>query len=511
MINVIREFNLSPKAEMEVVELISRKRGDLDYDMAEGLFLTNPENVVVIRIKDSLVTLETDVRKVGDKGVYSFADFLCMARFKNNFDATLNYIKHVVNEENVPFICVGTDYFKIISHIDRYNIPRTKLRIWKLSEIKPFYGKDAIFEIPRYDDFCLEPNNIDYQPIVGNLYNMHSEFSHEPDLYGGKFPWIEQLMRHVFSGADKDHFEFGMIYLQCLYLYPKQALPILVLVSEDRSTGKSTFVDLLSVIFGENMVIANPEDIGSSFNSSYTDKNIIGIEESRFESVQTTEKLKNLATQKKILVNAKHQQPYSLPFFGKLIITSNDEKKFSKVDNKEIRYWVRKVPSIKEGQANHNILNDMIEEIPNLLKYLIDMPEPDFSRSRQVFTPEDIGTDALSTVKAESMSQLYKEMYMAFEDIFNNNRNLEKLEFTALDIKARFYERDGKVSAPYIRKTLETDFYIKSGKNRRYNILDDTPLPGASKKIGRAYTLHRSLFDTLSLEDEYDKTIDEPF
>lgn len=511
MDNVVRKFNKDPKAEMEVCEFISRKRTDLDYDMAEGLFSTIPENVVVIRIKDGLVHLETKVQKIGEKGSYNFADFLCMAKFKNNFDATLSYIKHFVYEQEIPFICVGTDYFKIITHVDRYNIPRKKLRIWKLSEIKPFYGKDAIFNIPRYDDFCLEPNNIDHQPIVGNLYNMHSEFSHEPDMYGGKFPWIEQLMRHVFSGADRDHYDLGMTYLQCLYLYPKQPLPILVLVSEDRSTGKSTFVDLLSVIFGENMVVANPEDIGSSFNSSYTDKNIIAIEESRFESVQTTEKLKNLATQKKILVNAKHQQPYSLPFFGKLIITSNDEKKFSKVDNKEIRYWVRKIPSLKEGQANHNILNDMIEEIPFLLKYLIDLPKPDFTRSRQVFTPEDIGTEALDTVKSESMSQLYKELYMAFEDIFNNNRDLEKIEFTPTDLKKRLYDRDSKVSAPYIKKTLETDFYISSGKNRRYDVLDDTPMPGSQKRIGRAYTLHRSMFDTLSLEGEYDKTIDEPF
>ena len=207
----------------------------------------------------------------------------------------------------------------------------------------------------------------------------------------------------------------------------------------------------------------------------------------------------------------KHQQPYSLPFFGKLIIASNDEKKFSKVDNKEIRYWVRKVPKFDERNANHNIVSDMAEEIPNFLKHLLDMPKPDFSKSRQVFTPEDIGTEALETVKSESMSQLYKELYMQFEDVFNNSRNLKKIEFTAKDLKERFYDRDGKVSAPYIKKTLEAEFYIKSGKNRRYNVLDDTPLPGASKRIGRAFTLHRSLFDTLSLEEEFDKTIDEPF
>ena len=511
MENVLRKFNQDPRAEMEVSEFISLKRTDLDFDMAEGYFTTNPNNVVVIRIKDGFVTLETDMQKLGKKGVYSYADFICMAKFKNNFDATLSFIKHFHYEEDVPYICVGTDYFKVISHIDRYNIRRTKLKIWKLSEIKPFLGKDVIYQIPRYDDFCLEPNNIDYEPIVGNLYNMHSEFSHEPDMYGGSFKWIEKMIRHVFAGYGEDHFEIGMTYLQCLYMYPKQALPILVLVSEERETGKSTFITLLEIIFGENMVVANPEDIGSSFNSSYTDKNIIAIEESRFESQQTTEKLKNLATQKKILVNAKHQQPYSLPFFGKLIITSNDEQKFSKVDAGEIRYWVRKIPSLT-GAANHNIVADMIEEIPNFLKYLLDRDKPDFSRSRQVFTLEDIGTEALETVKQESMSQLYKELYMTFEDIFNNNRNLDVIYFTPSNIKDRFYQRDSKVSAPYIKKVLEGEYHLKSGKNRRYNILDDTPVVSTFQKIGRAYRIDRAFFDTLSIEGEDNKKeISEPF
>lgn len=511
MENIVRRFNKDPKAEMEVSEYISLKRSDLDYDMANGIFTASPGNVVVIRIKDNLVTVETDLEKIGKKGTYTYSDFICMVKFKENFDATLNYIKHFAYEQTVPFICVGTDYFKVITHIDRYNIPRRKLKVWKLTEIKPFLGKDVIYQIPRYDDFCLEPNNLDYEPIVGNLYNMHSEFSHEPDLYGGSFKWIDKLIRHIFQGDGEDHYELGLTYLQCLYLYPKQALPILVLVSEKRETGKSTFINLLEIIFGENMVVANPEDIGSSFNSSYTDKNIIAIEESRFDSQQTTEKLKNLATQKKILVNAKHQQPYSLPFFGKLIITSNDEQKFSKVDKGEIRYWVRKIPSLL-GDANHNIVADMIEEIPNFLKFLIDRDKPDFSRSRQVFTLEDIGTRALDKVKEESMSQLYKELFMTFEDMFNNNRNLKKIEFTPKDIKERFYVRDAKVSAPYIKKVLEGEYHLSSGKNRRYTILDDSIVASTFQKVGRAYTIDRDFFDTLSIEiEEYRKEVEEPF
>ena len=496
--NVLRKFNEDTSNEMQIVEHISRKALSLEYNMEHNTFTDPVKEEVLIRIDNKKVKLEKDVRGLGKKGEYSYFDFLCMAKFKNNPVSMLNYVIHEHYGEEIPFICVGTDYYKVITNTDRWGIKRTKLKLWKLSEIKPFHGKDVIYQIPKYDDFCLEPNNIDYEPVVNNMYNQHSEFSHTPDLYGGSFKWTEMLMRHVFG----DQYEQGLVYMQCLYLYPKQSLPILVLVSEERQTGKSTFVDWLNIIFGENMVVANPEDIGSSFNSSYSDKNIIAIEESRFDSVQTTEKLKNLATQKKILVNAKHQQPYSLPFFGKLIITSNDEHKFSKVDQKEIRYWVRKIPSLT-GKANHNILNDLLEEIPNFLHHLLSLPKPDFSRSRMVFTAEDIATDALQTVKKESRSQLEKDIVEIFTDIFYQSEHLEEIYFIPKDVKDRYFKNDSRVSISYLRKVFDTDFkFNKVTKQTRYDVLDDAigALPGGARRNGFPYVVKREELGIIKAE-----------
>lgn len=486
--NVLRKYNQDPAAHMNIVEIISKKRNDLNYNMENDTFSKLPSGETVIRIKDNQVEILSDLSKIGVKGTYSFFDTICMLNFTNNPVAAMYHVIHEFYSADIPYICVGTDYYKVISHVDRYGITRSKLKLWKLSEIKPFHGKDVIYKIPKYDDFCLEPNNIDYQPIINNMYNQHSEFSHQPDLYGGNYKWTRMLMKHIFG----EQYDQGMIYLQCLYMYPKQSLPILVLVSEERQTGKSTFVDWLSILFGENMVIANPEDIGSSFNSSYSDKNIIAIEESRFESVQTTEKLKNLATQKKILVNAKHQQPYSLPFFGKLIITSNDEHKFSKVDEKEIRYWVRKVPSLT-GKANHNILNDLLEEIPFFLKELIDLPTPDFTRSRMVFTEDDIKTDALKTVKSESRSQLEKDVIEILQDIFYQSEKIEEIYFIPRDFKERYYKTDSRISISYLRNVFDTKFkFPKSDKIIRYKILDDGILEaGARTKSGVPYIVKR--------------------
>jgi hypothetical protein len=490
---------------MDIVELVQAKRRDLDYDMETDSFKTITQGEVVLYVKNGIVTAPVDVPKICSKGEYNYFDFLCTTKFKDNAVATLTHVQYRIYSDKIPYICVGTDYYKVISSIDRYNVKRTKLKLWKLPEIKPYHGKDVIFEIPRYDDFCLEPNNIDYEPIVNNMYNQHSEFSHQPDMYGGSFKWTKQLLKHIFG----DQYEQGLKYLQVLYMHPKKALPILVLVSEERQTGKSTFIDWLTVVFGENMVVANPKDIGSDFNSSYADKNIIGIEESRFDSVQTTEKLKNLATQKKILVNPKHQQPYSLPFFGKLIITSNDEHKFSKVDDKEIRYWVRKIPSLT-GKANHNILDDLVSEIPNFLFHLLELPEIDFTKSRMVFEADEIMTDALAVVKSESKSQLYKELHDIFHDLFSNQSSLTEIDFIPKDVKDEYYRTNSTVGTSYIRSVLKKEFNINTFGTRRYTPLGNGSIGGiGGSKVGDAFKLRREYFDNVDISEE--DINDEPF
>jgi hypothetical protein len=310
-------------------------------------------------------------------------------------------------------------------------------------------------------------------------------------------------MKHVFG----EQFELGLKYMKVLYEKPIQALPILVLVSEERQTGKSTVIDWLSIIFGGNMVVINPKDIGNDFNASYADKNIIAIEESVFDGRQATEKLKALATQKKILVNPKFVQQYSLPFYGKIIITSNDENKFSRVEDKEIRYWVRKIGSIT-GDANHSILEDLTKEIPAFLHFLDNHVEPiEYGKSRQVFTEEEIGTEALDLVKQESKDWLHKEIDILMDDFMQNNTTLDKLHFTAVDLKTNWFDRMSNVSRGYILKVLRTSMRLTTNeKSMRY--LPMFNLMGGSKS-GRPFTIDNKYFNhggvtTLSepLEDD---------
>jgi len=141
------------------------------------------------------------------------------------------------------FIRVGTTLYKIVNQ-PRINGGFVKKRIvWNNETLRQDYGKDFIATVPKYDGFCTVPNHVNYQPVVDKFLNLYEPIGHRPKE--GEFPHVESLIRHIFG----EQYELGMDYLQLLYLQPVQKLPILLMVSEERNTGKSTFLNFLKAVF----------------------------------------------------------------------------------------------------------------------------------------------------------------------------------------------------------------------------------------------------------------------
>jgi len=488
-IDIFRDSNKTVIKVREGVFTSAFNKGD---DTKEMFVIEN--GYLVVKMKNSLKL---------DVGL-KFSPFMLLQeyRFKGSFQHALYHVEINYLHKDLEYIRVGIKYFKRIEKMDRYGIKRTELKLWSKDEIKEDLGREVIADIRKYDDFTIVPNNLSFDSTVGNNYNLYAPFEHTPEK--GDWFWTERLMRHIFG----EQIELGYKYMQILYLHPRQPLPILVLTSQERQTGKSTFIDWISILFGDNMVVINPQDIASGFNGSYAIKNIIGIEESRFESVQATEKLKSLATQKKILVNDKFIPQYSIPFYGKLIITSNDEHKFSKVDNDEIRYWVRKINSL-EGEANHNIHENLVEEIPAFIHFLSTLPKLDFSKSRMFFTPEELETDALKEVKKESRSWLHKDIEMTLDEFCMNNDNVEKIYFIASDIKERWFQHNHQVTKNYINRVLRFEMELEKLEQCRYVPLETNGSSVYSEtKNGRPYVYDNPYYkgNKLNLNNNNDES-----
>lgn len=426
---------------------------------------------------------------VGD--AYSPFRMLVEFEFKGNWNRAIWFIITDIMNNTVPYIRVSTKYYKVIKKIDRNKITRTELKLWDKMTIVDDHGGKFLDKIPNYDDFTIDPDNKNYNQIRGNNYNLYAPFEHKPaeSFKMENIKWTVRLLKHIFG----EQYDLGLIYLKVLYDMPTQKLPILVLTSEERQTGKTTFLDYVEMLFGANSVVINPQDISNSFNGAYASSNIVMIEESKFESVQATEKLKNLATQKKIMVNSKFVQQYSIPFHGKLIITSNDEDKFSRVDDSEIRYWVRKVPTLT-GKANHNILNDLRDEIPYLLAMLNSLPLIDNTKSRMVFEESALATEALATVKRESRSGLHKDLELLFDAHCQENVCIKEFRFIAIDIKNAWFKNNSRIEANYINSVIEKQMKIRRDKMMRYTPLESCDFV-KKKRSGKPYVLKNNYYD----------------
>lgn len=460
-------------SETEVLMLLQIMGKNIDVE--KPTFILNKNNMVdVLQDNEFNITPGSQITKFM---------LLTAVLYRGDYFMAISNVYFQMMNGKIPYIRVGTDYYKVIKKVNRYDVDNIILKPWKKEEIKQDHGKGLMSLIYKFDDFTIVPNNIDYTPIVNNCYNLYAPFSHKPvdyNVYHENIPITIGLILHIFG----DQWQLGLKYLKVLYEHPKQILPVLALVSTERETGKTTFLNWIQMLFGENSTLINPSDLMSSFNDGYATKNIIMIDETVIDKMHTIEKLKSIATAKTISVSQKFVSHYSVPFFGKVILCTNKETDFMRIDEEEIRFWVRKINPIQEPK-NTKIEEQLYEEIPKFLKYLQMMPEIDFSKSRMVFTQDEIATEQLGSVKEESKSGLRKEIEYLISDYFLNNPTIKEIELTPKDIKKEWFLHNQNITNAYIKKVLKEEMKLEySNKPIRYRGFNENPL---ETKIGRVY------------------------
>ena len=288
------------------------------------------------------------------------------------------------------FIRVGTTLYKIVEQ-PRLNGGYVKKRIaWNNETLRQDYGKDYIGSVPKYDGFCTVPEHIGYRSVVGKFLNLYEPIDHRPQE--GDLSHIQSLVRHIFG----EQYELGMDYLQLLYLQPIQKLPILLLVSEERNTGKSTFLNFLKALFQENVTFNTNEDFRSQFNADWAGKLMIVVDEVLLNRREDSERLKNLSTAHSYKMEAKGKDRYEVQFFAKFVLCSNNENFPVYIEPEETRYWVRKISRL--GKDDTSFLQKLQDEIPAFLYHLQHRNLTTKEESRMWFSPSLIRTEALEKI-----------------------------------------------------------------------------------------------------------------
>lgn len=357
---------------------------------------------------------------------------------------------------DIPYIRVGTAYFKII---EKPLISGDKVKVmarWTRETIISDHGKSYLENILKLDGFCCIPDHLNYEPIVENFFNTYNELNIKPIVENFNLNVLEQLIpnslhfvKHIFG---KEQYEYGLDYLKLLYEKPTQSLPILCLVSKERATGKSSFIKWLKNIFGLNMTYIKGDSFGSQFNADWANMLLVAIDEVFFDKKEITERLKYLSTTDKDKVEAKGKDRQEIEFFAKFILCSNNEDDFIQIDEEEIRFWIRKIKPIETEDVH--FIKKLTNEIPYFIKYLLVRSYYTTQQTRMWFTPKQILTASLLKLISKNKVDipLLELLNLCFEKI-----DEDQICVAPNDLLLLFRKTNPKliVSASEIRKTLK--------------------------------------------------------
>lgn len=356
---------------------------------------------------------------------------------------------------------------------------------WSKTNIVEDHTKHVIPHIERFDKFVNFPSHINYRQVINGCWNLYHDLQH--DTREGDFPYIEKLLKHLFQ----DQYTMILDYLTILYRKPTEKLPVICLVSRLQSTGKSTFISLLKMIFGQNMANISSQDLIGDFNAHWTSKLVVASEETLLEKKEAYEKIKSYTTADKINRNEKNKSNQEIDCFVHFVFCSNHEDDFIKIDDNDSRLWIRKIGKIKE-QIN-NIKDLMENEISYFVHFLMNREIVNPKKDRLWFSPDQFRTDAFQNVVKHSEPALIKELREHLEESFITTGAETQCMTTTL-IKNEFGLRfDRHYIGKEITRTLKIERSSPSTFKFYKKNLSTKKIEGISGK-GRYFTFNRKDF-----------------
>lgn len=383
------------------------------------------------------------------------------------------------------YMRVGTTLYKVVNQPCASGGYEKRRVIWNNSTLRQDYGKNYLATVPKYDGFCTVPDHLNYRKEIDGFLNLYEPIEHTPQI--GDFPNIRSLVLHIFG----EQYNLGLDYLQLLFLQPLQKLPILLLVSEERNTGKSTFLNFLKAVFGDNVTFNTNEDFRSQFNSDWAGKLLIVVDEVLLNRREDSERLKNLSTTFNYKVEAKGKDRTEIAFFAKFVLCSNNEYLPVIIDAGETRYWVRKINPLQNDDTN--FLQKLKEEIPAFLFFLTQRELSTEKESRMWFNPKLTHTAALQKIIRSNRNRLEIEMAELFLDIMSN-MNEESVSFCLNDLMTLLIYSQVKAEKHQVRKVVQEVWKLTSAPNSlSYTAYEIAPTRDChyetKRKIGRFYTI----------------------
>ena len=219
------------------------------------------------------------------------------------------------------------------------------------------------------------------------------------------------------------------------------------------------------------------------------------VDEVLLDKKEDSERIKNLSTASSYKTESKGVDKVESFFFGKFILCSNNEENFIYVDDKEIRYWVLKVPSFKTEEPD--LLEVLKNEIPFFVNFINKRKIISGKKTRMWFTKEQIHTEALNKLIKGKKSSLSSELKEILKDEFVKFE-VDELKYSAGDLVQLLFKNNVRIRLSEVTEVLKNSFELEStnGSYSKYHLAimpkDNTYITEKTTWKGRYYTFIKS-------------------
>jgi hypothetical protein len=380
---------------------------------------------------------------------------------------------------------------------------------WSVAEIKrdyPKYIADQLInkDIPRYDAFFIEPcfDLKEYKRVLHNCYNLMEPLMWDPKP--GRFDHTIQFLKHIFKGDGSitwdeenqcyqeenikaDQFSVALDYLTILHQHPKQKTFVPCLVSREQGTGKTTFLEWLCTVYNGNGTILDNERFKMNFNGHYASKFIIGLDEGFLdvEKKAERERLKKMVTSKTMFLEMKGVDVKEIPYYGHLIICSNDADSLMKMEEEDTRWFVVKVDPIDKSNKDPDYEKKLMEEIPHYLHYIQNRKIFHPKEDRLWFSPKDFETEQMRKIIQVTKARLDAVVENWIKDMFLTY----KVDELRINRKTMLRHLNNPEVSKYKIDEKELKYFLEEKRKMKYQGAARCKIPRELKIYGETVTV----------------------
>jgi len=409
----------------------------------------NASPVQIAEFQDEVATMLANVKRDNVRTIYcnTLAGVLSMS--PRDLDKRVKELRteRETEEENkrvseYRYIKVGDDYYQRLIEYDIFTKSTTPVYKRRKRQELATEGV-AIGSIERFNDWIIEPSHLQYRrtieiphggetyrffnyyqplPYTPKAFDLPEAFYRDPVNFDyEKIPEIANIARffkHIFDFETyrNRYLTIGWDWVALCYLQPTQRMQALALVSSEEGTGKSTFINLMLALFGQNATKTEASRIASNFNAMSAGKVLQCVEETKDEKGGIENRLKDLITAYEQVMEAKHQDAKVVKAFCKYVFASNHEEGFMKVGSATTRFFVMKVKPIRQKITDFE--EKMYLEIPYLLHFLQKRGVITQKSDRLYFDPKLLENEALLKLRQASKDQVQQVMEELFSALF---------------------------------------------------------------------------------------------